>query len=229
RFDGVDDRVGRDTVAGLEPGVGPYTVEAWIRAVNPVPEGEVRTLVRMGPAESETAVWLELRGPDGEQPASIAAGFCASAPCGVSAAASLDDGEWHHVAAVWVPDALGTTQLVVDGATVGEASDPFASVVPSGPLTLGRAGDVGPAFDGFMDDVRLWTVARSAEDLDAARWSPVGVGTSGLLAAWSFADLEPQWADDTLARYRLRFGATDGADEQDPQRVITTRIPEASD
>ncbi|MBT4819992.1 MAG: hypothetical protein HON70_30055, partial [Lentisphaerae bacterium] len=106
--------------------------------------------------------------------------------------AALPNDEWHHVAGVYDP-AKDTLTLFVDGVittasvTVGYA----VPVVGSGELFLAGTGDAGGAgrlSAGLLDEVRVWSVARTRDEVEQARDEVVEVGTVGLLAYYRFDD-----------------------------------------
>jgi hypothetical protein len=117
----------------------------------------------------------------------------------VVSAADLTPRRWHHLAAVYD----GTTKsLYVDG----ELS---AAIAWSGPLLcdeqaleFGSApvveGDVrlkeGRALHGELDTVRLWSVARTADELGAVKRRRLRGSERGLLGEWRF-DETPGGAD----------------------------------
>src|SRR5439155_24433687 len=108
------------------------------------------------------------------------------------------DGVWHHVAFVRERGS-GIKRIYVDGvldvasaagvstgdlsyldgrATAFPDSDPF---LVFGSEKHGFAGtDIYPSFNGWMDEIRVWSVARSGAEIDAARGQAVAPTTPGL-------------------------------------------------
>ena len=79
--------------------------------------------------------------------------------------APVDDGEWHHAALVREA-ALGDTYLYLDGYRVGSTTDTAGPFVQNSPnMYLGRdyRTTTGERFDGSLDNVRIWNVARTPE------------------------------------------------------------------
>ncbi|WP_309246833.1 LamG domain-containing protein [Ramlibacter montanisoli] len=104
-----------------------------------------------------------------------------------SPSALVTPGVRTHVAATIDRDA-GTMAIFVDGTQVASGSVRTGNATASAsPLTVGFTsepfGGFGP-FVGRIEDVRLWNVARSAAELDAARSTEVAPGTPGLLLDW---------------------------------------------
>src|SRR5208282_2110766 len=97
------------------------------------------------------------------------------------------DGQWHHVA--FVVDASGG-RLFVDGIvrdSLPWAGTPGATTTPQ-PLSLGYyPGQSVPGrgyFNGLLDDVRIWNVARSQAELQGDMLHGLTGAEPGLLAYW---------------------------------------------
>ncbi len=93
---------------------------------------------------------------------------------------------WHHIAAV---NQNGTRRLYVNGVEVQLVSGSAINVQPNtDDLMLGV--DYYPAspryFDGSMDEVRLWNVARSQAEIQAAMNAPVPADSPNLVAYYQF-------------------------------------------
>src|SRR5207244_6283974 len=107
------------------------------------------------------------------------------------------DGSWHHVAFVR-ERASGRKRIYVDGVldvessagvSTGDLSYPNGrptSYPDSDPFLVFGAEKSGlgtslyPSFNGWMDEIRVWSVARSAAEIDAGRWQAVAPTTPGL-------------------------------------------------
>ncbi len=123
------------------------------------------------------------------------------------------DGAWHHVAVVR-DAASGVKSVVVDG-VLDFAGSPGISTADLSypndgvPVTPGVCGpgqltpygwflvvgaekhDAGaefPSFNGFVDELRIWDVARSVADIAADRHRIVAAGAPGLVAAYRFEE-----------------------------------------
>jgi len=150
----------------LDTAVG--TVELWARAgwtaaaeVGPAP-----TLASLG--DGSTDRWRLGLAPDRSH-AVVALGAA-----GAELAADLTDGRWHHLALV--EDGARAT-LFLDGAVVGEVPAPFGDAVATS-LALGRG------FVGALDEVRVWSTARSAAELQASALRPLAGSEPGLVGLW---------------------------------------------
>lgn len=105
----------------------------------------------------------------------------------ICTAANKNDGAWHHVAGT-LGSVMGQ-RLYIDG--VEEASAPTvkasAFAADTG-IRLGY-GYIGPYganvyFGGTLDEVRVWSVERTAAEVSADRMAAVGPTAKGLDAYW---------------------------------------------
>ncbi len=93
----------------------------------------------------------------------------------------MQNNKWHHVAAVIDQ---GIITLYVDGVSVATASFQGAPAANNETLTIGEStGFPGRLFDGVIDEVRIWSIARSANDI-ASNVSTVFNGDEPGLAAY---------------------------------------------
>jgi len=170
------------------PVSGPLTIEAWIAPfgwggfpIGAFGFGQVLdagnlSLLLTGthPARSNESVYLELRHPGG----------VVSGACGPVGAVTLD--EWQHVAATY--DGAGTVRMWIDGAeqTVAYTSAPSGELDSGSTVTLGNiAGTLNRTFEGAVDEVRLWNLARSRDDLLAAKDCVLAGDEPGLVGYWA--------------------------------------------
>jgi hypothetical protein len=105
---------------------------------------------------------------------------------------------WHHVAYTY-----DTTfhALYVDGVSVDTEMNPADGHTPTS-VWLGTFDGSTNLFKGQLDEVRVWTVARSASQVVADMQHSSGQGQAGLVAYWTFDDA----ADDGYSRDLSGFG-----------------------
>jgi len=157
---------------------------------------------------------------------------CSSAPGAVPL------GRWSHVAAVRAADGVSVT-LFVNGQPVGSRTltkNPVATA--SNPVWIGRMPGTAPNsfFDGFIRDVAIWSLERSATDLGgdlrrALDLAPDGTdprGSSKPVASWRL-DVAPQpgakvpdceTPPATAPGARLRDGTLHGGSFRDVVRPL---------
>lgn len=129
----------------------------------------------------------------------------------------LAPGQWHHLAATYDGAAA---RIYVDGAEV--ASTPRSGTIraSSDALEIGSQPTQTRFFDGGIDEVRLWSRARSAAEIanDAASPPPGNAGNqAGLVAHWPFDEGSGQLgADATGNGNDAVLGNTSVAEPADP-------------
>lgn len=94
---------------------------------------------------------------------------------------------WHHIAYTFD---LTSNILYVDGVQVDAQTLPTDTRTPSS-AWLGTIDGQSALYRGEMDEVRVWTVARTAAEVQADMKHGVPAGQSGLVAYWTFDDDQP--------------------------------------
>ncbi|MCC6649499.1 MAG: metallophosphoesterase [Polyangiaceae bacterium] len=193
-LDGADDHVAMGNVKALS--LSTFTVEAWVRR-----DGAGKTMSTGVGGLHLVPIAGKGRGEsDGTNvDCNYAFGF-AGERLGVDfedtddgdnhplvGATDVTRGEWHHVAATFDGKEL---RLYLDGALDGAvpaAAKPRADSVQHFGIGAGLDSTGAPsgAFHGAIDDVRVWSTARTAAEIKDGAWKTIGA-TTGLVAAWSF-------------------------------------------
>lgn len=93
-------------------------------------------------------------------------------------AAPLDDGRWHHLAVVAGDQ---QTSVLLDGQVLAPDGGTAATAPGAQPVDKVVLGE---GFVGALDEVRLWTAARTAGDLQAAMRRPQKGDEASLAALW---------------------------------------------
>jgi hypothetical protein len=135
----------------------------------------------------------------------------------------LNDNQWHHLAAV---HAQGTTKVFVDGALVGSINESLYDI-----NSLNRTSAIGAQFDGsefhfhgFVDEVRVWNLARTAGEIQADMHRRLAGNETGLIGYWRCDEGEGQVLHDAspLGNHgQLGFSPQD--DAADPEWVFIKR------
>jgi hypothetical protein len=144
-----------------------FTLEAWVRTAG----ADCSLLFKLDPSESRVCqLRLDPQGyllyTDGLSSLAQEAG------------AAVNDNAWHH-AAVSYDAAAGNGRLYLDGTCVADSALAFTDL-PGGSLHV----DEGALFTGFMDDIRLWSLARNAEQI---------LDHKNLIPAWNSPGLAGYW------------------------------------
>jgi hypothetical protein len=130
---------------------------------------------------------------------------------------SINDGNWHHVAAIW-NIASGAAELYVDG--VADTS----GAAPTGPRTAPTSIQIGhdptgAYLKGTIDDVRLFGRVLSGSEIAALASAPPA--PSGLSATANGVQVTLNWTGAAgMTGYNLKRSTTDGG----PYRVIAGGI-----
>ena len=193
-FDGVNDAGVVADGDGLSFGTGttdtPLTVELWIR-----PDGMTNRSQLVGKWGESTnqeyrlfifgnIIRLDLRDQS--------AGATTWAYTATSQAGLV--GGWHHVAVTYdgrggATAANGIT-FYIDGVSVPVTRGNNAAYVAmenlSGPLQIGRESPGWSQYDGGLDELRLWSVARTVSELQATLTTELTGSEPGLRAYWRF-------------------------------------------
>ena len=202
-FDGTDDYVMSD----ISPIAGntAKTVEAWIKTTansNPSAGGVQKVIVEMGLMSTGTrftfnllnnnAIRLEVEGN------------------GINGTNAVNDGLWHHVAGVYDPLATTKVALYLDG--VLEASGNLTVAVntaATGNIQIGRRCDGIHYFNGTIDEVRVWNVARTASQIANNRNVELCNSTPNLVAYFPMNEGTPgatNTANTSISSYGNTFG-----------------------
>ncbi|MDJ1503567.1 DUF6443 domain-containing protein [Cytophagaceae bacterium BD1B2-1] len=115
---------------------------------------------------------------------------------------TYNDGKWHHVAWTYGGQGnVGSSEIYVDG--VKQVTDTYVSngqptstvsasiVDATASFTIGtRANSASPTyyFNGQLDEVRIWNLARSEQDIQNSYKKAIDPLTSGIQAYWRFDD-----------------------------------------
>jgi hypothetical protein len=80
----------------------------------------------------------------------------------------ITDMQWHHVGFVYDTDTFHR-RLYMDGVLVVEDTSAVSGVASDGGLNIGASKDLDSTsfFSGFIDDVRIYNQALSAEEIAA--------------------------------------------------------------
>jgi M6 family metalloprotease-like protein len=191
-FDGFDDYVTAAPPA-IPSGNSPYTIEAWIKPSSMNAGG----IVAWG-NYANNQVNAFVIAPNGL--INYWWGNDLTAPT------SNLTGAWHHVAATYNGS---IRRIFLDGAQV-------ASDVPAAPASFAptafRIGmaNAGQHFDGQIDEVRVWNLARSAAQIQETMRSPLGGNEIGLIGYWRFDEGGGVSAFDATGRAANRATLANG-------------------
>jgi PKD repeat protein/putative intracellular protease/amidase len=94
--------------------------------------------------------------------------------------------QWQHIAVTY--NGMNTVRMYVNGAeqTVSQAAEPLGPIKDnsSDDLIIGNSSDRGFTFDGLIDEVRLWSVARTAGEILGTMNCSLYGDETGLIGYW---------------------------------------------
>jgi hypothetical protein len=192
QFDGVNDLAQAPDSASLRI-TGPMTVEAWIkRSVAGVQHSIVEKYGCTAPAGGYV---LRVTASD-----KLMFGTRDDCNNGSSAtgATSIPAGVWTHVAGVWDGVACKVYMNGVLDGTLPTTRNPKAGNTP---LKIGERGNGGTPFNGLIDEVRVWNVARTSAQLSAGKGVCLTGGESGLAGYWRCNESSGALASDLSANH----------------------------
>lgn len=162
------------------------TLEAWIKPSSfSMEEGDAHTILRKNILPGRANYYLRLRVAAGRPILEISAGTDVGR---LQAAHPFDLDTWYHVAGTYDGVRLS---LYVNGTLVTNRSATGALHSDASDLFIGL-GDpssrTGEYFHGCLDEIRLWSVARSPEQIRAGMGAVLVGSEPGLEACWNFDD-----------------------------------------
>lgn len=180
-FDGVDDYVEVPLTDSITFTTGSsFTVQAWVKTEDSPTQNDG---IFGNYKQSTQALWmLSVSGDDaaarGKMGFSVRdVGKVHSA--GVKSEDFLNDGEWHHLAAVRDQDQQ-KVYFYVDGVLIGEADDATEDINSGQSLWIGE--HLSRFYTGLIDDVKAWNRPLSANELEQSRSGTAAVEPDSKLA-----------------------------------------------
>ncbi len=161
-LDGTDDYVSTDFT--LNPVEGSFSAFAWIKEGAP---GQViisQTDVTSGRNTVFGSTWLGTDSSSGKLITTLM-----EIPFGpLGSEMVITDDQWHHIGLVYDLDALHR-HLYVDGVEVAADTDPVGGVASDGGLYFGAGRTLAGSsfFSGLIDDIRIYPLVLSAEEIAA--------------------------------------------------------------
>ncbi len=166
---------------------GPFTVEGWFNVASFVYQWEA--LITKGDDS-----WRVARSNSLNYLAFSTNGLSNVDMTGIT---NVNDGNWHFFAAVY--DGSRKT-LYVDGHV--DATSPVTGTLGTStyPVYLGEnAGHTGRYFNGTLDEIRIWNIARTEQQVRNDMFSTLNGAQAGLLGYWQFNDGTGTTATDMVS------------------------------
>ncbi len=168
-FDGVNDAI---TVTGVNFPLGntSRTIEAWIKTTQNNGGGAIMTYGNLTTnnrfALYQTGGKLNFVAENNDY----------------NTNATINDGNWHHIAATHDGTSL---KVYLDGVQVGTSQAKTFNTTGN-QFSIGYRGVASEYFNGSIDEVRVWNVARTAEQINRSKNCELQGNETGLVAYYKF-------------------------------------------
>ncbi len=226
-FDGSDDHLDCGNAQSLRITGSAITLEALIKARSwrsNLWEGSILNKEHNG-AGADRGYMLRA-GNDGQLNFNLGTGTWNEISSGTGV---MELNRWHHVAGTYDG---ATMRLYVDGQLVAEqaGSIVIADAATSGLYVGGSQNNPGRVFAGVIDEIRVWSVARTPAEIQAYQRRELehqhyGPPASGLVGYWRCdSGAGQQAADLTSFANHAVLGSTSGSDENDPTWVSSDAV-----
>ncbi|MEI8165300.1 MAG: LamG-like jellyroll fold domain-containing protein [Chloroflexales bacterium] len=177
-FDGVNDTVSIATLANAPLANTARTVEAWVKTTSTTytkvfAYGGAAQYQRFGIGISNGSIGVESNNSE------------------VVWTSTVNDGVWHHVAVVYPGSGgIAAASVYVDGVKLTTVSSTWqgstALATTSGAAFVGSLAGTSAYFPGTIDELRVWNVARTQAQIQAAKGTELAGTEAGLVAYYPF-------------------------------------------
>jgi len=234
-LDGADDYARIPNAAEFQPGLGSWTAECWV-SLDVVTGINGLLVCANGDFDNGWMLGQESIAPiaaDGVFYSLFESNLLGETPRD-SHALYGDEAvlvaSWDHVAATY-DHSTGMARLYVNGILVTESGPRVLSPMdPVNDLKLGTYGQTSASInwytDGRLDEVRIWNVARSVNEIRRDLYRTLTGSEPGLAGYWTLDAASGQSVVDSTANANHGFLGTDGnAATDDPIRVSSNAWP----
>jgi hypothetical protein len=200
-FDGTNDYV---NIGNSLPSVGDFTEECWIK----IPSTATAVCYFMGSNNGACVGNLLQYNISTNTLSFYERPNCAGVS--VDYTVTLADNTWHHVAGVRSGSSL---YVYLDGKQVGTGT-----AYNNTGMTTFRLGNRNTIYyQGLIDEVRIWSVARTAQQIKSGMYNTVAASSTGLLAYYQLNEGSAQTVGDaTTNGYNGTRGANSSTATDDP-------------
>jgi len=172
-FDGVDDKVELSNESNFDFTTS-FSMECWIK-------------VSSFTEEWQTVISKGMQGPRIHRyPNTDFIAFGTGPADDLLSIVSVNDGNWHHIAATFDN---GIKKLYVDGVLQGTQTVGLPLAVNDDPVLIGSQSDFyNPvrAFHGDIDEVRIWNFSKTEEQINSSKNCELQGNEVGLVAYYNF-------------------------------------------
>lgn len=176
---------------GLDLGTGPFTIEAWIKLES---TGVYHTIAAKYEADDTDGYFFHVNNATNKLAMGCVAGATSDSLAGNTA---LSSGTWYHVTAVrdgtnlkiYLNGVDDSASAVTDNARQVSTAEPFHIG-----LTSVGYDATGRPLDGLIDEVRVWSVAKSEAQVQASMTTELVGNEANLVGYWK---LNNNYLDET--------------------------------
>ncbi|MDP2895979.1 MAG: S41 family peptidase [bacterium] len=200
----LDGQTGYLQVADSEPlrsFTDAITIEILFKASSFYPgNGNVNSILRKNLSANAENFFLRFRTVDGKPAVEMTPGSHIGL---LRAPYDFETGEWYHLVGTFDGGAIS---VFVNGVRISSLRSSGQMYSDKSDLVIGK-GDpefsFGEYFHGALDEIRIWNIARSQKEIQAAMNTPLTGKEEGLVAYWNFddgtaKDLSPHGNDGKL-------------------------------
>jgi hypothetical protein len=184
--------------AGLPVGNSPRTIELWAFVRSSSWAGDANTIFEYGLVKPNQGFGLDFGGKRGSvDPYSNGSFDNDNQPTGLDPTKD----QWVHFAMTYDGTAVVLYVNGVQDATHGARKTSPGNMLATAttPLTIG-GNPRGAYFNGYLDEVRLWNVARSQAEIVGTMKKPLTGNEPGLVGYWKFDETSGTVAADSTTR-----------------------------
>jgi hypothetical protein len=188
QFDGSDDYVNFGQYLATNAGgtLTKGTIEFWFKARTLDANDQYLFSLTKAGASYDGEFRCYIDGPTNNIVFTIDCTGPASVHTITSGANAITAGIWYHVALVWQSDLANSMKMFVNGVQAGSSLTPTCGMlITDQNLNIGRSTSTpsNSYFDGYMDELRIWNVVRSATEIQTNMNTEITNGT-GLRGRW---------------------------------------------
>ncbi len=210
RFDGSDDYVGVgpfDELLTEDGNLKSFTFEAWVALVNPASTSTI-----ISSKDGDFKLWVN---GIGKQLTATVGGTDVGDPSEWPGDVDFDCGTWLHTAAVYNAS-TGDLKLYKNGEEVASGSA-GAPAIPDPSILLGAVldGSVGTGMQGVIDEARIWSVARTGEQIRSKMGEPLQGTEGGLVGYYRFDHSSRSLLADSSSSEENHSGLLVNMDDED--------------
>jgi len=185
-LDGEEDYVHVVDSQSLHSFTNAITIEAWLKASSFYSEdGYINSVIRKSITQGVENFFLRFRNDAGKPVVEMSIGYDIET---LRAPYEFAVGTWYHLAGTYDGSAM---TVFANGVSIESNKVSGPPYIDKSDLFIGR-GDpefsFGEYFHGELDEIRIWNVARSPEEIRAAMSTPLTGKEEGLVAYWNFDD-----------------------------------------